>query len=117
MLPEAAEQLMQTRWSEGGAKNLAAAWKQWSQHCETMLQQGYTVDKMDPTPIELVNFLRAIRKGEYRAGAKKNEQVSGGWVRGMWYALSDIDNSGFVDPALFYRVASGGVRVCDRCAE
>ena len=88
MLPEAAEQLMQTRWSEGGAKNLAAAWKQWSQHCETMLQQGYTVDKMDPTPIELVNFLRAIRKGEYRAGAKKNEQVSGGWVRGMRSAIS-----------------------------
>ena len=88
MLPEAAEQLMQTRWSEGGAKNLAAAWKQWSQHCEIMLHKGYVVDRMDPTPIELVNFLRAIRKGEYRSGAKKGEQVSGGWVRGMRSAIS-----------------------------
>ena len=49
-------------------------------------KNGYTVDKMDPTPIELVNFLRAIR--EYRSGAKQGEQVSGGWVRGMRSAIS-----------------------------
>jgi hypothetical protein len=73
---ETAEELLRTRWSEGGQKNLAAAWAQWKHHCDTVnasVPTGGALDILNPTPPQLVEFLRAVRKGVYRLGDKGDE--------------------------------------------
>eukprot|EP01049_Picozoa_sp_SAG25_P006557 SAG25_NODE_498_length_7397_cov_3.070978_1_plen_237_part_00 len=60
-----AEKLLHTRWSEGGQNNLAAAWAQWKHHCDTINagdSVGGQLDVLNPTPPQLVEFLRAVRK-------------------------------------------------------
>jgi hypothetical protein len=60
-----AEELLHTRWSEGGQNNLAAAWAQWKHHCDTINagdSVGGQLDVLNPTPPQLVEFLRAVRK-------------------------------------------------------
>ena len=68
---DVAAELVRTRWSEGGLKNLSTAWAQWSKHVAVLAAAGTAIDKLRPTPPELVNFLRKVRYGVYRTGDKK----------------------------------------------
>ena len=87
---DAAEALMRTRWSESGQKNLATAWNQWVKHCDALAARTppVIIDRLEPSPPQLVNFLRAIRDGIYREGSKAGVAVKAGWVRAVRSAVS-----------------------------
>jgi hypothetical protein len=84
----AATELVKDRWSEGGLKNLATAWTQWLHYVAVMLTVGTVIDKLRPTPAQLVNFLRKVRTGEYRTGKMQGVMTRASWVRGVRSAIS-----------------------------
>ena len=82
----AAEDLLRTRWSEGGKQGLATAWKQWAEYVTEQVDEA--IDLLEPTAVQLVNFLRRVRHGQFRTGAKQGVQTKGAWIRGVRSAIS-----------------------------
>ena len=87
---EAAEELLSTRWSESGKANIAAGWKQWHEYVHVTNQgdgllatAAEQIDVLEPTPSQFVEFLRSIRKGFRRDGAKQNVSTGANWVRAV----------------------------------
>ena len=97
---DVAAELVRTRWSEGGLKNLSTAWAQWSKHVAVLAAAGTAIDKLRPTPPELVNFLRKVRYGVYRTGDKKDVMCQASWVRGVRSAISTTVSLWVSGPAL-----------------
>ena len=83
---EVAEEMLRTRWSQSGKNNIAARWRQWHEYClekNATAGSGGTIDVLTPTPCQLVDFLRVVRKGLRREGDKKGVGTSANWVRAM----------------------------------
>ena len=97
---DVAAELVRTRWSEGGLKNLSTAWAQWSKHVAVLAAAGTTIDKLRPTAPELVNFLRKVRYGVYRTGDKQDVMCQASWVRGVRSAISTTVSLWVPGPAL-----------------
>jgi hypothetical protein len=84
----AIDTLLRSRWAESTQTNLAAAWGQWARYCEACAQAGNPVDFLDPSPVELVEFLREVRIGRRREGSKQGVETTFSWVRGVRSAIS-----------------------------
>ena len=97
---DVAAELVRTRWSEGGLKNLSTAWAQWSKHVKVLAAAGTVIDKLRPSAPELVNFLRKVRYGVYRTGDKKDVMCQASWVRGVRSAISTTVSLWVPGPAL-----------------
>ena len=89
---EAAEEMLRTRWSQSGKSNIAAGWRQWHEYCidkNAFADIGdnpdsdRTIDVLSPTPCQLVDFLRVVRKGLRREGDKQGIGTSANWVRAI----------------------------------
>jgi hypothetical protein len=83
----AIDTLLRSRWAQSTQTNLAAAWGQWARYCEACAQAGNPVDFLDPSPVELVEFLREVRIGRRREGSKQGVETTFSWVRGVRSAM------------------------------
>ena len=83
---EAAEEMLRTRWSQSGKNNIAAGWRQWHEYCldkNAAAVGDDVIDVLTPTPCQLVDFLRVVRKGLRREGEKNSVGTSANWVRAI----------------------------------
>ncbi len=65
--------MLRTRWSQSGKNNIAAGWRQWHAYClatNDAADSAVGIDVLNPTPCQLVDFLRVVRKGLRREGDK-----------------------------------------------
>jgi hypothetical protein len=60
---QAIDELLRSRWAEGTQSNLASAWAQWAKFCVRRTAEGRPVSVLDPSPVELVDFLSEVRSG------------------------------------------------------
>ena len=84
----AIDELLRSRWAEGTQSNLASAWGQWAKFCVRREAAGRPVSLLDPSPVELVDFLSEIRSGIRREGKNQSVKTKAAWVRGVRSAVS-----------------------------
>jgi hypothetical protein len=85
---EVTEAIVQSKWAKSTSSNLSAAWAQWAQFAA----QDAQIDVLSPTPVDVVNFLKSVRRGEMRKGEKAGVQTTAAWVRGVRSAISTTCN-------------------------
>jgi hypothetical protein len=85
---QAIDELLRSRWAEGTQSNLASAWAQWAKFCVRRTADGRPVSILDPSPVELVDFLSEVRSGIRREGSRQGERTKAAWVRGVRSAIS-----------------------------